>query len=106
MTRRSAWFPVLRALTRMSWWLLRAAVFVAALVVAAPAALVAAYAATLAWFLGWPPRQLYRAAAWCLPMLGAWLAAMAADGRPGPRLAAARTWPGWPCGTSPRRAVT
>ena len=89
MTRRSAWFPVLRALTRMSWWLLRAAVFVAAVVVAAPVALVAAYAATLAWFLGWPPRQLYRAAAWCLPMLGAWLAAMAADGRPGPRLAAA-----------------
>ena len=89
MTRRSGWFPVLRALTRMSWWLLRAAVFVAAVVVAAPVALVAAYAATLAWFLGWPPRQLYRAAAWCLPMLGAWLAAMAADGRPGPRLAAA-----------------
>ena len=35
------------------------------------------------------PRQLYRAAAWCLPMLAAWLAAMAADGRPWPQLAAA-----------------
>ena len=51
--------------------------------------LVAAYAAALAWFLGWPPRQLYRAAAWCLPMLAAWLAAMAADGQPAAGLAAA-----------------
>ena len=25
--------------------------------------------------LGWPPRRLYRAALWCLPMLAVWLAA-------------------------------
>ena len=89
MIRRYPWLLMLRALTRMLWWLLRVAVFVAALVVAAPVVLVAAYAAALAWFLGWPPRQLYRAAVWCLPMLAAWLAAMAADGRPWPRLASA-----------------
>jgi hypothetical protein len=89
MIRRSLGFFLLRALARMIWRLLRVAVFVAALIAAAPVVLVAVYAAVLAWFLGWPPRQLYRAAAWCLPMLAAWLAAMAADGRPWARLASA-----------------
>ena len=89
MIRRYLGFLMLRGLARMIWRLLRIAVLVAALILAAPAVLVAAYAAPLAWFLGWPPRQLYRAAAWCLPMLAAWLAAMAADGRPWPQLAAA-----------------
>ena len=89
MIRRYLGFLMLRALARLIWRLLRIAVLVAALILAAPAVLVAAYAAALAWFLGWPPRQLYRAAAWCLPMLAAWLAAMAADGRPWPQLAAA-----------------
>ena len=89
MIRRYLGFLVLRGLARLIWRLLRIAVLVAALILAAPAVLVAAYAAALAWFLGWPPRQLYRAAAWCLPMLAAWLAAMAADGRPWPQLAAA-----------------
>jgi hypothetical protein len=89
MIRRYLGFLLLRALARLIWRVLRVVVLVAALIVAAPAVLVAAYAAALAWFLGWPPRQLYRAAAWCLPMLAAWLAAMAAAGQPGPRLAAA-----------------
>jgi hypothetical protein len=89
MIRRYLGFVVLRAMARLIWRLLRIAVLVAALILAAPAVLVAAYAAALAWFLGWPPRQLYRAAAWCLPMLAAWLAAMAADGRTWPQLAAA-----------------
>ncbi len=89
MIRRYLGFLMLRALARLIWRLLRIAVLVAALILAAPAVLVAAYAAALAWFLGWPPRQLYRAAAWCLPMLAAWLAAMAADGRPWSQLAAA-----------------
>ena len=89
MIRRYLGFLMLRALARLIWRLLRIGVLVAALILAAPAVLVAAYAAALAWFLGWPPRQLYRAAAWCLPMLAAWLAAMAADGRPWPQLAAA-----------------
>ena len=89
MIRRYLGFLLVRALARLIWRVLRVVVLVAALIVAAPAVLVAAYAAALAWFLGWPPRQLYRAAAWCLPMLAAWLAAMAAGGQPGPRLAAA-----------------
>jgi hypothetical protein len=94
MIRRYLGFLMLRALARLIWRLLRVAVLVAALIVAAPAVLVAAYAAALAWFLGWPPRQLYRAAAWCLPMLAAWLAAAAADGQSGARLATAPylTW--------------
>ena len=89
MIRRYLGLLMLRAVARMIWRVLRVAVALAALILAAPAVIVAAYAAALAWFLGWPPRQLYRAAAWCLPMLAAWLAAMAADGRPWPRLAAA-----------------
>jgi hypothetical protein len=82
----------LLALRRVIWLLgrlLRAAVLVLPLVLALPVTLVGAYAATLAWFLGWPPRQLYRAAAWCLPMLAAWLAALAVAGRPWPRVLAA-----------------
>jgi hypothetical protein len=89
MIRRYLGLLMLRAVARVIWRVLRVAVALAALILAAPAVIVAAYAAALAWFLGWPPRQLYRAAAWCLPMLAAWLAAMAADGRPWPRLAAA-----------------
>ena len=89
MIRRSLGLLIIRALARLAWRLLRVAVFVAALVLAAPVAAVAAYAAALAWFLGWPPRHLYRAAAWCGPMIAAWLAALAAGGQPGPRLAAA-----------------
>ena len=94
MIRRYVGFFLVRGVARIIWRLLRVTVFVAAMIVAAPVVLVAAYSATLAWFLGWPPRQLYRAAAWCLPMLAAWLAAMAAGGQPWPRLAAAPyfTW--------------
>ena len=94
MIRRYAGFFLVRGVARIIWRLLRVTVFVAAIILAAPIVLVAAYSATLAWFLGWPPRQLYRAAAWCLPMLTVWLAAMAADGQPWPQLAAAPylTW--------------
>ena len=92
--RRYAGFFLIRGVARIIWRLLRVTVFVAAMILAAPVVLVAAYSASLAWFLGWPPRQLYRAAAWCLPMLVVWLAAMAASGQPWPRLAAAPyfTW--------------
>ena len=94
MIRRYVGFFLVRGVARIIWRVLRVTVFVAAMILAAPIVLVAAYSATLAWFLGWPPRQLYRAAAWCLPMLAAWLAAMAAGGQPWPRVAAAPylTW--------------
>ena len=53
----------------------------------------------IAWLRGWPPRRLYRAAAWCLPMVAVWLAAI---GAVAPGLAAVpparRTAPGWTCG--------
>ncbi|MGZ4435315.1 MAG: hypothetical protein ACXVW7_17080, partial [Trebonia sp.] len=60
---------------------LRAAAKVAAVaavcVAAAPATIVAAYAYVLAWLLGWPPARLYRAAAWCAPMVAVFLVAQA-----------------------------
>lgn len=42
-----------------------------------PVTFVAAISMTAAWRNGWPPGRLYRAAAWCLPMLAVWLAATA-----------------------------
>jgi len=56
---------------RLIWWAAVAAVLLAA----APVSLVAGYSAALAWLLGWPPRRLYAAALWCLPMVAVWLAA-------------------------------
>jgi hypothetical protein len=46
-------------------------------IAAAPVTLVAAGAAVAGWWRGWPPRRLYLAAAWCLPMVAAWLIATA-----------------------------
>ena len=89
MIRRWAGFLLVRGTARIIWRVLRVTVFVAAMIAAAPVVLVAGYSATLAWFLGWPPRQLYRAAAWCLPMVAVWLAALGASGRPWSRVAAA-----------------
>jgi hypothetical protein len=42
-----------------------------------PVTFVAAISVAAAWRNGWPPGRLYRAAAWCLPMLVVWLAATA-----------------------------
>jgi hypothetical protein len=49
----------------------------AALVLLAPVTVVAAGAAAVGWWRGWPPRRLFAAAAWCLPMVAAWLTAVA-----------------------------
>ena len=72
MIGRHAGLLALRGVIRVLGRLLRVTVLVVLLVLAWPVTLVGAYAATLAWYLGWPPRQLYRAAAWCLPMMAAW----------------------------------
>src|ERR1700745_1057842 len=64
------------------------------LILAFPVTLAGGYALTLAWFLGWPPRQLYRAAGYCLPMVAAWLAALAVAGDSAGQLAAA-PWTAW-----------
>jgi hypothetical protein len=62
----------------------------AALVVAAaPVSLVAAYAVAHAWIAGWPPRRLYRAALWCLPMVAVWAGLTASAARSWWQLAAA-----------------
>jgi len=60
---------------------------------AAPVSLVAAAAVTMAWAGGWPPRRLYRAALWCLPMVAVWVVATAA---------AAQSW--WQVAAAPYRA--
>jgi len=52
----------------------------AVLVAVAPVAVVALAGAWTAWLRGWPPTRLYRAAAWCLPMLVVWLAGLVLTG--------------------------
>ncbi len=77
MTRRGGDHAALRAAGRV---LARAAVLLlaaGALTAIAPVTVVAGLSAGIAWLRGWPPGRLYRAAAWCLPMLAAWLAATA-----------------------------
>jgi hypothetical protein len=66
-----------RALARGLWRLVKWLVTAAIAVAAAPVTLVAAGSAATAWWRGWPPRRLYVAAAWCLPMVAVWLIAVA-----------------------------
>jgi len=82
-----------RAMIRLLAKVIKVTTTVALIVAAAPVSLVAAYSVTLAWLLGWPPRQLYRAALYCGPMLAAWLAATAV---------ATRSWTG--VATAPQAA--
>jgi hypothetical protein len=79
---------VLAAL-RLLGKLARAAMAVLVLVAAAPVSVVAVGAMTAAWLRGWPPRRLYLAALWCLPMVAVWVAATAVSTRPWWRVAAA-----------------
>ena len=75
--------------------LARAAAIASVAVALAPVTLVAAVAVAAAWWAGWPPRRLYTAALWCLPMVAAWLIAIAAglSGASGPAWAAPyRAW--------------
>src|SRR5215471_10454075 len=69
--------PVRRALTRGLYRLLGLAALGALAVALAPVTVAAGGAAAFGWWRGWPPRRLYAAAAWCLPMVAAWLAAIA-----------------------------
>ena len=72
------WHPVRRTLGRGIFWLARACVFIAVAVALAPVTLVAAGAFWYGWWRGAPPRRIYLAALWCLPMVVAWLIAVAA----------------------------
>jgi hypothetical protein len=51
------------------------------LIAAAPVTVVAAAGVLLAWLRGWQPGRLYRAAAWCLPMVAVWLVGTAISRR-------------------------
>jgi hypothetical protein len=55
--------------------LLSLMLLLAAAIAAAPVTIVAAGAFTIAWYQGMPPRRILIAAAWCAPMVMAWLAA-------------------------------
>jgi hypothetical protein len=94
MITRYLGFLALRATVRALARVLGVLTSVALLVLFLPVTLAGGYAVTLAWLLGWPPRQLYRAAGYCLPMVVAWLAALAAAGDSAGQLAAA-PWTAW-----------
>jgi hypothetical protein len=78
-----------RGLARLTARIAGLAVLTGVLVAAAPVTIVAALSATAAWRQGWPPVRLYRAAAWQLPMVAAWLTAIALRDRAGPPVAQA-----------------
>jgi hypothetical protein len=93
MIRQHLAFLALRATARATFKLAKLAAVAAVLAAAAPVTLVAAYAATLAWLRGWPPRRLYGSALWCLPMAAAWLACTALGWpSPGPYGARSQAW--------------
>ena len=75
MIRAYLTWVTFRAAGRALRTAVKVAAAVAALLAATPATVVAAYSYTIAWLLGWPPRRLFRAAAWCLPMLAVWVIA-------------------------------
>jgi hypothetical protein len=83
------WHPVRRALARGLGRLVCVLLALAAIALLAPVTVVAAGAAAFGWWRGWPPRRLFAAAAWCLPMVVAWLTAVA-------------VWPVVPGGTGGR----
>jgi hypothetical protein len=76
---RYASLLAVRAAARAAWRLARLAAAAALIIVAAPVSLVAAGSAAGAWLRGWPPARLYRAAAYCTPMIAVWLALTAID---------------------------
>src|ERR1700746_631501 len=85
--------PVRRAAGRGLLRLARAAALVTVAVLLAPVTVVAAAAFWYGWWRGAPPARISRGALWCLPMVAAWLIAVAAwptqAGGPWFRMAAA-----------------
>ena len=80
---RYAAHPLRRAAARGLFRLLGLVAAASVAIALAPVTLAAVAAAAFGWWRGWPPRRLFAAAGWCLPMLGAWLAAVAAWPVPG-----------------------
>jgi hypothetical protein len=87
-------FRALVAIGRLAARLLALLALAAILAAAAPVTIVALVSAWIAWLRGWPPRRLYREAAWLVPVVVAWLAAVAAWTRSWSPVAAApyRAW--------------
>jgi hypothetical protein len=93
--RLTACLWLVRKAVKASGWLLAFAIVIAAW----PLTLVTASGFVTAWWRGWPPARLCRAAAWSLIMLAAWLAAAAIHVHRlrAAALAGVRSWaPGWP----------
>jgi hypothetical protein len=80
------------------FWLARVLIVAAGAVALAPVTLVAAGAFWYGWWRGAPPRRVYLAALWCLPMAGAWLVAVAVWPV---RAVAASTRTAYPAGAGP-----
>jgi hypothetical protein len=72
--------PGARTVLRVATRLARAVVVLALALGLLPIALIAAIGVAVAWRQGWRPARLYRATAWCLPMVAVWLAATALTG--------------------------
>ncbi len=89
MIRRYLGLLAVLTAVRLLARLIAVAAGAALVVAAAPVSLVAAYAVAHAWIAGWPPRRLYRAARWCLPMVAVWAALTASAARSWWQLAAA-----------------
>jgi hypothetical protein len=81
MIRRYLGLLAVLALLRLAAKAARALLIVMLLAAAAPVTLAALAGLAAAWWAGWPPRRLYHAALWCLPMVAAWLAATAVAAR-------------------------
>jgi hypothetical protein len=78
-----------RGIARAGLRVVAALIAAGALIAAAPVTLIAAASAWVAWHRGWPAGRLSRAAAWLLPAVAVWLAAIALAGRAWPPVAAA-----------------
>jgi hypothetical protein len=81
MIRRYLGLLAVLALLQLTAKAARALLIVMLLIAAAPVTLAALAGLAAAWWAGWPPRRLYHAALWCLPMVAAWLAATWAEAR-------------------------
>ena len=112
MIRRYLGLLAVLAAVRAAGRLAKYAAVALVVIAAAPVSLVATGAVTVAWLRGWPPRRLYRAALWCLPMVGVWLTATAITTRSWRQVAAApylawlASWHQAAAGSLVRAAVT
>ncbi|MGN6794621.1 MAG: hypothetical protein ACTHJW_19730 [Streptosporangiaceae bacterium] len=86
-----------KALSLVAFMLLGWIVLCAVAIVIAPVSAMTGAAFVAASWLGWPPRRLLVAAAWCAPMVAVWLAWIARTGPGWPAVLAApyHAWLGW-----------